>query len=122
MEWIGADVCFAAEDVGTRDEGPALCPGIVAFLPPPTRFSFLFLFGATDDAVSSKQKALFACLCSINLTDFICPFHPISLSLFIHLCTKGDFSLLLLFQLFFFFFCNKGRGRGLVHIYGLSKY
>lgn len=48
----------------------------------PYAFFFSFLFRATDDAVSSKQKALFACLCSINLTDFICPLHPISVSLY----------------------------------------
>jgi hypothetical protein len=45
VDWCRRLLCVVAiapEDVGTRDEGPALCPGIVALLPTPTRSSFLF--------------------------------------------------------------------------------
>jgi hypothetical protein len=87
MEWIGADVCFASWRLlpkmsvpGTR---PLLCSQVLWHFYRPLRvFLFLFLFGATADASQRQAEAIVCCLCSINLTDFIYPFHPISVSLY----------------------------------------
>jgi hypothetical protein len=63
IKWLGADVSRAplshqddyADDVGARNGRAPLQPGIVAFLPPPHTFSFLFQ--ATDDAGKQSVAA-----------------------------------------------------------------